>query len=374
MERGAATKDRVARAVAGAEAIEIKATIPDRQIKSALARFGLTRNNDEERFIYFFDTPGLDLLAAGIITRARRVIGDEHDSTVKFRPVDPATVGKQWRKYRDFKIEADASEKGLVKSASFSMPVASGLIKRVAAGKRGIAELFTKEQEEFLMRMARRHIDFKTLAVLGPVTAQRWRVEDPCCPWPITAELWKREDGDLLMEVSIKAPILQAAVAVGGFMALLAEVGAERDKDEQAKTRWVLEYYAAKLARSRRAGARREEAGGKKRNKGAACEKWRARRRRARGSGQKAAGKKAGGQEGGGRALRRDEAAHASAKAAVAKAPRKAIASGAARKKPAIRRPARRRAEREADVATTLTPDSPPIALDQCSAPVAGIA
>jgi len=263
MERGEATKDKVAKAVAGAEAIEIKATIPDRQIKSALARFGLTRNNDEERFIYFFDTPDLDLLAAGIITRARRVIGDEHDSTVKFRPVDPATVGKQWRKYRDFKIEADASEKGVVKSASFSMPVASGLIKRVAAGKRGIAELFTGEQEEFLMRMAKRHIDFKTLAVLGPVTAQRWRVEDPACPWPITAELWRREDGDLLMEVSIKAPIQQAAVAVGGFMALLAEVGAERDKDEQAKTRWALGYYAAKLARaaSRRTAAGKQAAG-----------------------------------------------------------------------------------------------------------------
>ena len=273
MERGAATKDKFAKAAAGAEAIEIKATIPDRQIKAALARLRLTRDNDEERFIYFFDTPELDLLAAGIITRARRVIGDEHDSTVKFRPVDPATVGKQWRKYRDFKIEADASEKGLVKSASFSMPVASGLIKRVAAGKRGIAELFTDEQEEFLMRMARRHIDFKTLAVLGPVTAQRWRVEDPACPWPITAELWKREDGDLLMEVSIKAPIQQAAVAVGGFMAFLAEMGAERDKDEQAKTRWALDFYAAKLARrsSRKSGGK----------KAAARRRW-ARRRRAR--------------------------------------------------------------------------------------------
>jgi hypothetical protein len=310
MERGAATKDKVARAVAGAEAIEIKATIPDRQIKAALARLGLTRNNDEKRFIYFFDTPKLDLLAAGIITRARRVIGDEHDSTVKFRPVDPATVGKQWRKYRDFKIEADASEKGLVKSASFSMPVASGLIKRVAAGKRGIAELFTSEQEEFLMRMARRHIDFKTLAVLGPVTAQRWRVEDPACPWPITAELWKREDGDLLMEVSIKAPIQQAAVAVGGFMAFLAEMGAERDKDEQAKTRWALGYYAAKLARS---SSRRTAVDKKAVDKKAV--------------GKKAVGKKAVG--------KRSAAAKQRmrvARAAVAKAPRKIAAANAARK------------------------------------------
>ena len=57
MERGAATRGKVAKAMAGAEAIEIKATIPDHQIRQALARFGLTSNNDEERYIYFFDTP-----------------------------------------------------------------------------------------------------------------------------------------------------------------------------------------------------------------------------------------------------------------------------------------------------------------------------
>ena len=133
--RGKATQDKVARAVAGAEAIEIKATVPDHQVQVALAHFGLTTRNDEERFIYFFDTPGLDLLGGGIIARARRVVGDEHDSTVKFRPVDPAQIGAKWRKYRDFKIEVDASETAMVKSASFSMPVDKGVIKRVAAGE-----------------------------------------------------------------------------------------------------------------------------------------------------------------------------------------------------------------------------------------------
>jgi hypothetical protein len=246
-QRGKATQGKVARAVAGAEAIEIKATVPDHQVSAALARFGLTTRNDEERLIYFFDTPTLDLLAAGIIARARRVIGDEHDSTVKFRPVDPATIGAQWRKYRDFKIEVDASEKAMTKSASFSMPVDKGVIRRVAAGDKPIEAVFTPEQEEFLTTVAQRKIDFTTLAVLGPLKAQRWRFEDPACPWPLTAELWQREDGRTLMEVSIKAPIVQAAVAIGGFMAYLAEVGAERDDSEQTKTRWAMDYYAAKL-------------------------------------------------------------------------------------------------------------------------------
>jgi hypothetical protein len=247
MERGAATKGKVAEAVSGAEAIEIKATIPNHQIRDALKRFGLTANNDEERYIYFFDTPRLDLLGAGIIARARRVVGDSHDSTVKFRPIDPARVGPDWRKFPDFKIEADASEKSMVKSASFSMPVTKGVIRRVAAGKRPIAQVFTREQEKFLMSVAKHRIDFTKLAVLGPIMAHRWRFKDPGCPWPIAAELWIREDQAQMMELSIKAPAVQAAAAVGGFMAFLAEVGAERDQDQQTKTRWALEYYVAKL-------------------------------------------------------------------------------------------------------------------------------
>src|SRR5262245_29354168 len=66
-----------------------------------------------------------------------------HDSTVKFRPVDPARLGSKWRKFRDFKIEVDASEKGMILSASFSMPARKGRIKRVAAGKLGVGGLLT---------------------------------------------------------------------------------------------------------------------------------------------------------------------------------------------------------------------------------------
>ena len=247
MERGAHTQGKVAKAVAGAEAIEFKATIADHQVAGALKRFKLSTSNDEERFIYFYDTPELELLSMGIITRARRIIGDVHDSTVKFRPVDPDKVAAKWRKFRDFKIEADASETGTVKSASFSMPVAKGLIRRVAAGEKAIAALFTEEQEEFLAEMAGRRISYKSLAVPGPLSAQRWRFQIPECPLPITAELWQREDGARMMEVSIKAPVAQAAFVMGGFMALLAEVGAERDDQQQSKTRWALDFYVAKL-------------------------------------------------------------------------------------------------------------------------------
>jgi hypothetical protein len=246
-KRGAATRDQVARQVAGVDAIEIKATIPDPQVEEALNRYGLTVDNDEERYIYFFDTPTLDLFKAGMIARARRIVGDQHDSTVKFRPVVPAEVPAQWRELEGFKLEADASETGVTKSASLTMPVPKGLIKQVVAGEKAIAKLFTREQEEFLSTVGQQHIDDEALCVLGPLQAHRWKFESPDCPWPITAELWKRADGARLLEVSIKAPVVQAAVAIGGFMALLAEVGAERDLEQQTKTRWALEHHAAAL-------------------------------------------------------------------------------------------------------------------------------
>jgi hypothetical protein len=245
--RGKATAGRVALAMEGAATIEIKITIPQHQVKPALKRLDLKVDPDAKRYIYFFDTPALDLMHAGVIIRARRVVGDTHDSTVKFRPVVPEQVKAKWTRYNDFKIEADASEKGLVKSASFSMPVDKGLIKRVAAGKGALEKLFTPQQQAFLKEMTGHEIDFSTIAVLGPITAHRWRVNSPACPWPITVELWRREDGAQMLEASIKTPAVQAAAAVGGFMAFLAEMGAEQDNEQQTKTRWALEYYAGKL-------------------------------------------------------------------------------------------------------------------------------
>jgi hypothetical protein len=248
--RGAATRGQIAAKLAGVDAIEIKATIPESQIDPVLARYNLTVDNDEQRYIYFFDTPDLTLLGAGMIARARRTVGERHDSTVKLRPVVPSEVPASWRAYEGFKLEADGSETGVVKSASLTMPVEKGLIKQVVAGEKGIARLFTAEQEEFLATLGERQIDYDRLAILGPLDAHRWKIQDPACPWKIAAELWEREDRQRLMEVSIKAPVVQAAAAIAGFMAFLAESGAERDLEQQAKTRWALDYYAAKVRKS----------------------------------------------------------------------------------------------------------------------------
>ena len=57
MERGVKARGGVAGAVASAEGIETRATIPEHQVEHALQRFGLHSDNDQESFIYFFDIP-----------------------------------------------------------------------------------------------------------------------------------------------------------------------------------------------------------------------------------------------------------------------------------------------------------------------------
>jgi hypothetical protein len=257
MSDGEPIRGQVAKQMEGVGDVEIKATIPSGQVDDALRLYNL-RLDDDERYIYFFDTPDLEAFGQGIIARARRVVGDQHDSTIKFRPVEPATIPAAWRKHRGFKLEADASDKGVVKSASLTIPVVKGLIKRVAAGKSPISDLFTQEQLLFLFSLASRKLDYQRAAVLGPIRAWRWRYQHEGLPWPISGELWQRGDGERLFEVSIKVPVPQAAAATAGFMAFLSEVGAQRDPDQQAKTRWALEFEAQK---SRKDGAERSAVG-----------------------------------------------------------------------------------------------------------------
>ena len=86
--------------VTGADTIEVKMTVANAQIRDALRKFDLRVDEEEKRYVYFFDTPERDLLEAGFIARTRRIVGDRHNSTVKFRPVDPGCPFQALEKIR----------------------------------------------------------------------------------------------------------------------------------------------------------------------------------------------------------------------------------------------------------------------------------
>jgi hypothetical protein len=54
---------------------------------------------------------------------------------------------------------------------------------------------------------------------------------------------------------------------MAGFMAFLAEVGAERDNNQQAKTHWALDHYAARLRKKAAPRAAAKPAGKRARRK-----------------------------------------------------------------------------------------------------------
>ena len=94
--------------MAAVDAVEIKLTIrPDQELRR---RAGMEVDEDtaEVRLIYFYDTPDLDLFEAGVVLRARLVRGDADDSTVKFRPVEAASIAERLaERLKGFKLEAD---------------------------------------------------------------------------------------------------------------------------------------------------------------------------------------------------------------------------------------------------------------------------
>ena len=161
-----------------------------------------------------------------------------------------------WRKYSGFKIEADCERKGRREigiaddARGQGADQASG--RRQGPDREPVHRRTTPvpaqhgEQEDRLLEGRRDGAD----------AAWRWKYSRSGLPGRSPASCGSARMDAELFEVSIKAPVVQAAAATAGFMAFLAEVGAERDDGQQAKTRWALEHAAKqhREAKTARAG------------------------------------------------------------------------------------------------------------------------
>ncbi|MBZ5710451.1 hypothetical protein [Nannocystis pusilla] len=229
----------MARATAGIDAIEVKKTVAAHAHARALAVLALRPQEALWRRLYFYDTPGLDLFARGVVLRARATTGAPDDSTVKIRPVDPARI-ERWRGVPGFKVEADIIGAAVIRSASFTTVQGRDEIEKVARGERSLAKLFSQPQEAFLRALAPTPVDLSQLLALGPVHVRRWRVRHPGLPYRVCAETWRMPDGRSLLELSIKADPAAAASASAGFAGFLAELGIAAAEAPEPKTRTAL--------------------------------------------------------------------------------------------------------------------------------------
>jgi hypothetical protein len=231
-------------AMAAMDAVEIKVTVrPDQELR-AERTMELNEDTADVRVIYFYDTPSLDLFNAGVALRARLVKGDDDDSTVKFRPVEAASISKDWTRLKGFKLEADCVGDRVVCSASLTALQKRDEIDKVAKGKRPIDKLFSKDQERFLAEFFKGPVDFGKLRVMGPIRILRWKLEHENFPHELTLEEWRLPDGEDLVEVSIKTSPSEAPKAQKEFEDHLRQLGLDPAGAQETKTRTALEYFA----------------------------------------------------------------------------------------------------------------------------------
>ena len=132
-----------------ADSVELKLTVPDSERRSTVTALGMDPLNAQIRQVYFFDTPDLTLDKHGVVVRARRVQQRADDSVVKLRPVVPSELPDSLRKAKNLVVEVDAMPGGYVCSASFKGTLGTTDVNDVAAGKRAIRKLYSKEQRAF---------------------------------------------------------------------------------------------------------------------------------------------------------------------------------------------------------------------------------
>jgi hypothetical protein len=225
----------------GAVEIKISARVEDEDtVLAALKKAG---EEPERRTVYFFDTPALDLFDAGMVLRARKIKGDDDDSTVKLRPVVPSSIGASWMKTDGFEVEMDRVGENEVISAKLNAVQREGELDDAVSGAKGLRSLFSADQERLVAEFAPRSIEWDALVAMGPIAVKKWKTEWDDFAHEVTVERWELPDGSDLVELSIKVEPGEASAAYDEFLAGLEAQGLTLDDDQQTKTRGAFTYF-----------------------------------------------------------------------------------------------------------------------------------
>ncbi|HEY8237027.1 MAG TPA: hypothetical protein VIF85_10330 [Gaiellaceae bacterium] len=230
--------------VRDSDSVELKLTLPESARASAAAALGADPLDAQVRQVFFFDTPELALNAAGVVVRARRRQGEEADTVVKLRPVVPAELPEELRRSTSFSVEVDAMPGGFVCSASFKGTASNEAIREVAAGRRSIRKLFSKEQREFYAAHAPDGLELDQLSVLGPIPILKLKIKPEGFGRRLVGELWLYPDGSQIIELSTKAQPSEAFQVATEARGLLTSLGVDLAGEQQTKTKTALEFFS----------------------------------------------------------------------------------------------------------------------------------
>ncbi|HSJ70041.1 MAG TPA: adenylate cyclase [Acidimicrobiia bacterium] len=231
--------------IEGSDSVELKLTLPDSDIRSAVHALGIDPLDAEIRQVVFFDTPDLALNRSGVVVRARRIQGGRADTVVKLRPIVPEQLSSELRASPNLSIEVDAMPGGFVCSASMKGRATSNEVRQVILGRGGAKRLFTKEQRSFYRAHAPEDMRLGDLMVLGPVFILKLRFAPERLGRKMVAELWLYPDGSRIVELSTKCLPGEAFQVAAETRVYLADRGIDLSSAQQTKTKAALEYFAA---------------------------------------------------------------------------------------------------------------------------------
>jgi hypothetical protein len=223
--------------------VELKVTIDPAMIRRARSRLALRNDRSESRDIWFYDTSALALFDAGVVLRARKIIGDDDDSTVKLRPLERDDIDPRWLAVDGMKCEIDRLVDRETPSCSLTVAQDAGEIDDVADGQRDIDKLFSPEQEELLAEHGPA-VPWSELSPLGPIPARVWTLRTSALPAKLGAELWYLPDGNQVLELSLKVPVDDGDDAMDALLALCDDLDLPLATDQETKTRRALELLA----------------------------------------------------------------------------------------------------------------------------------
>ena len=133
----------------GSDAVELKVTVPESEIRSTADLLGMDPLDAEIRQVVFFDTPDLTLSQAGIVVSCSTSPGWRRRHRGQAEARETCRFSLEIRRSESVKVEVDAMPRGFVCSASMKGKASAAEIRSVILGKNKIKSLFSKEQRDF---------------------------------------------------------------------------------------------------------------------------------------------------------------------------------------------------------------------------------
>jgi hypothetical protein len=230
-----------------ADSVELKLTVSESHQQSTVAALGMDPLDSQIRQVFFFDTPDLTLNRHGLVVRTRRVQRRAADSVVKLRPVVPSELPPKLRDSPNVVVEVDAMPGGYVCSASLKASLDDSSVKQVAAGKRPLRKLLSKEQRRFFAAHAPGGVELDDLTLLGPIVVFKLRFKPADYTRKVVAELWHYPDNSRILELSTKCAPAEAFGVALESKAFLRSRGVDLSGDQHTKTKTALDYFTKSL-------------------------------------------------------------------------------------------------------------------------------